>query len=381
MERTASFEANMATAFAEAEAADAAIRAGLRDVTAAHVRHMSDEREAREAEQQAFLEREEERRYLLRPKLLSDKSIEVAYLGDDLDNDLSMHELVVESILGRKSHRGTTYYKVKWRGRNFVTWELEEQIDNKALISQFERMAAYRESMPRTTRVRPQVYLTRRQIALNPELAARVLAHEVPGDRGVWMCEVEPLVWIPYDDADQNKLEIAYRSGAAEVRVHVASGEYVVSLVRMTQSRSDVVAGVQRRVMRQVQLRPQRERQMMDHMNLDELRLYIASIPEFQPVHYEALLRLHEADKVVIHASKANLSQMLVDTFETVMNQVADGAQFPCFNTECFVCLEDYEGSDELMHLPCGHFFHKRCATDYFERYSNLCPICKEPIS
>jgi hypothetical protein len=379
-ERTASFDAHMAAAFAEADRVEATMRAALKDACVANARNIADVQEAEEAERQAFLERQEERRLLLKPKLLSASSIEVAYLGDELDNDLEIHELSVEAILGRKVHREKVYYKVKWRARRFVTWELESAIDNKALIEDFERAQAYRARMPPTARLRPPVYTTRRQMALNPELAARVLANQGPDDRAVWLCEVEHMVWIPYDDSEQHKLEAGHRVGAVTVNVVAGGSPYVVDLKDMTQSRGGG-GGARRRVMRQVHLRPEREQRMMEQMSLAELRQYIGSIAEFLPIHYDALLRLHEEDKVVVHASKAALQQMLVDTFADVMNQVTEGVTFPCFCSECFVCLEDYVGEDRLMHLPCGHFFHERCATDYFANYSKLCPICKEPIA
>lgn len=46
--------------------------------------------------------------------------------------------------------------------------------------------------------------VTRRQMRRSPsELAARVLALEAPGDRATWLCEAQPMVWIPYDDAER----------------------------------------------------------------------------------------------------------------------------------------------------------------------------------
>ncbi|KAG8089124.1 hypothetical protein GUJ93_ZPchr0011g28666 [Zizania palustris] len=42
----------------------------------------------------------------------------------------------------------------------------------------------------------------------------------------------------------------------------------------------------------------------------------------------------------------------------------------------CSVCLEDFEGGDELKKMPCSHVFHESCITDWL-RVSHLCPLCR----
>ncbi|KAG8089129.1 hypothetical protein GUJ93_ZPchr0011g28609 [Zizania palustris] len=42
----------------------------------------------------------------------------------------------------------------------------------------------------------------------------------------------------------------------------------------------------------------------------------------------------------------------------------------------CSVCLEDFEGGDELKKMPCSHVFHETCITDWL-RVSHLCPLCR----
>ena len=36
-------------------------------------------------------------------------------------------------------------------------------------------------------------------------------------------------------------------------------------------------------------------------------------------------------------------------------------------NTECSVCLENYESGQVVCRMPCGHFFHRRCLDEWFK--------------
>lgn len=45
----------------------------------------------------------------------------------------------------------------------------------------------------------------------------------------------------------------------------------------------------------------------------------------------------------------------------------------------CPICICDFEDDDELRKLPCGHFFHKDCVDEWFER-STVCPMCKRDV-
>ncbi|KAA3681891.1 uncharacterized protein DEA37_0002787, partial [Paragonimus westermani] len=43
---------------------------------------------------------------------------------------------------------------------------------------------------------------------------------------------------------------------------------------------------------------------------------------------------------------------------------------------ECSVCLEKYHPAEEVITLTCFHFFHSRCARDWFNKW-NTCPLCR----
>ncbi|KAI3422833.1 RING-type domain-containing protein [Psidium guajava] len=47
---------------------------------------------------------------------------------------------------------------------------------------------------------------------------------------------------------------------------------------------------------------------------------------------------------------------------------------------ECAICLERFEVSETLVHLPCAHRFHSRCLVPWLEAHAH-CPCCRMGIS
>lgn len=56
------------------------------------------------------------------------------------------------------------------------------------------------------------------------------------------------------------------------------------------------------------------------------------------------------------------------------------GAAELAHNPICTVCQEDFTEGESVMRLPCGHHFHKECATRWLESEHNTCPTCRLPI-
>jgi len=299
------------------------------------------------------------------------------------------------------------WYKVKWKGRNLVTWERDESIDDRAAVAAFETWRAARAHAPPTapSRFRPPVYVSRRLRrggALTASAAAeqqRLLAAvggsgaalppaaaapRASGPPGQWSCEIEPRVWLPYDDDANAAIERAWRGGAASATVRVETWTFTVDFGTMSQR-----GGANRSVQRVVipagaagtGMTAAQERAMLDAMTLPQLRDYIGRVPTLTPLHYEMLSRLHQEDKVVCHASAAELKTLVSLTFTDVLVGIAEGGSYPGFSDECHICLEDYAPDAALASLPrCGHFFHDGCIRDYFARFSKFCPICKEAL-
>lgn len=399
MEGTNTFEATLQDALAGEQGMGDRFQSAMhavdraQDSFEAEFRRLQSE-EHHDAEETALVEALAQRWRLQTYTQFNEHNAELAFIGDQMlerDGALGEDDFVPQAILGRKRHHDKLYYKVAWRGRNLVTWELVEAIDNKKMIAEFERWYLSRAMMPRSGRLRPAVYISRRLTKASPQMRQRLEAvRAAHGGHVTWSCEVEPYIWIPYDDEEQAGIEHSFASGRDAHVLHINGVSYQLMLNEMMQQRyvgptapgvhpQAAAEGAKRQIRRFVQLDPEVEARLMADMSDDDLRQYVASIPEILPIHYEGLQRLHEADKVTHHASVDELNASLfVDTFEEIMNHVLEGRSYPCFSSECFVCLEDYVGSDQVAHLFCGHFFHKACAFQYFERYSRLCPICKE---
>ena len=47
--------------------------------------------------------------------------------------------------------------------------------------------------------------------------------------------------------------------------------------------------------------------------------------------------------------------------------------------TECTICMVDYNGGEEITMLPCFHKFHPMCIGAWFKKEDN-CPICQTQI-
>jgi E3 ubiquitin-protein ligase RNF115/126 len=46
---------------------------------------------------------------------------------------------------------------------------------------------------------------------------------------------------------------------------------------------------------------------------------------------------------------------------------------------ECSVCMDDVHIGDEVVLLPCSHWFHETCASAWLSEH-NTCPICRKGI-
>lgn len=46
---------------------------------------------------------------------------------------------------------------------------------------------------------------------------------------------------------------------------------------------------------------------------------------------------------------------------------------------ECTICTCNYEDTDQLILLPCGHYYHKDCIGRWLKEYDYTCPVCKQP--
>ncbi|KAJ2727024.1 hypothetical protein GGI07_000141 [Coemansia sp. Benny D115] len=46
---------------------------------------------------------------------------------------------------------------------------------------------------------------------------------------------------------------------------------------------------------------------------------------------------------------------------------------------ECGICMEEYKVAEEVLELPCAHFYHRECI-DHWLKMNGTCPICRKRI-
>ncbi|KAL4147711.1 hypothetical protein PRNP1_001396 [Phytophthora ramorum] len=66
----------------------------------------------------------------------------------------------------------------------------------------------------------------------------------------------------------------------------------------------------------------------------------------------------------------------LIDQLETRTYMVN---MFPPEDACCCICLNDYEATQSLRVLPCGHHFHKDCVDEWL-LVNSTCPTCRKSI-
>jgi hypothetical protein len=62
-------------------------------------------------------------------------------------------------------------------------------------------------------------------------------------------------------------------------------------------------------------------------------------------------------------------------TFGSIFNEACRRGE-----TECCICLDTFRNEDELLTLPCFHFFHASCVSTWLGNHVS-CPICKFDVS
>ena len=49
-------------------------------------------------------------------------------------------------------------------------------------------------------------------------------------------------------------------------------------------------------------------------------------------------------------------------------------------NVQCAICMEDFKLNDEARQLPCKHFFHESCITEWLKLHGT-CPVCRKTLN
>lgn len=90
--------------------------------------------------------------------------------------------------------------------------------------------------------------------------------------------------------------------------------------------------------------------------------------------------------------TNTNLDSVLQDSIDNDEGLVRDEnvvAQFDSqkykdiekskYDSNCGICLETYNGDEDVVILDCSHLYHKKCIDEWIH-YNQVCPLCKKNI-
>eukprot|EP01025_Chloroclados_australasicus_P052995 TRINITY_DN6196_c0_g2_i1.p1 TRINITY_DN6196_c0_g2~~TRINITY_DN6196_c0_g2_i1.p1 ORF type:complete len:286 (+),score=28.53 TRINITY_DN6196_c0_g2_i1:89-859(+) len=134
------------------------------------------------------------------------------------------------------------------------------------------------------------------------------------------------------------------------------------------------------------------------NVNVMNLRLMLLD-RDFDGQDYDMLLALDRqlSGTVANPVSDEEISRLPLHRFKIVEGDQEEGGQ-KCEKEEgegegepgccketyemCSVCLEPFKDKDQVMSLPCMHFYHPNCITPWMKRQGKqaTCPVCKQFI-
>lgn len=78
----------------------------------------------------------------------------------------------------------------------------------------------------------------------------------------------------------------------------------------------------------------------------------------------------HNQDEVMLPLTNDALNNLV----EKKYSEIENNDKFP----ECSICREKFESDMIVKILPCNHWFHKECITEWLTKYHHKCPLCRQ---
>lgn len=98
--------------------------------------------------------------------------------------------------------------------------------------------------------------------------------------------------------------------------------------------------------------------------------------------HQDRRQLLNEAnvDDSSLQYYSRGLESSIIHSLPITQFRKKNGQELNPNNTECAVCLAEFEEGEWLKHLPnCRHAFHISCIDTWFQSHSN-CPLCRSNV-
>ncbi|KAI0843206.1 hypothetical protein F5Y06DRAFT_83245 [Hypoxylon sp. FL0890] len=111
----------------------------------------------------------------------------------------------------------------------------------------------------------------------------------------------------------------------------------------------------------------------------------IASLINPHIIHGDAVYSQEALDRIITNLMEANPQSNAPppaseETIAKLPKRNLDEAMLgPELKGECTICIDDMKLGDEVVVLPCKHWFHEQCVVLWLKQH-NTCPICRAPI-
>ncbi|KAK8080731.1 hypothetical protein PG997_008549 [Apiospora hydei] len=102
-------------------------------------------------------------------------------------------------------------------------------------------------------------------------------------------------------------------------------------------------------------------------------------------VHGDAVYSQEALDRIITNLMEANPQSNAPppaseDTIAKLPRKKLDEKMLgPELKGECTICIDDVGMGDEVIVLPCKHWFHDECVVLWLKEH-NTCPICRAPV-
>jgi hypothetical protein len=92
---------------------------------------------------------------------------------------------------------------------------------------------------------------------------------------------------------------------------------------------------------------------------------FIDLFSDYIDIDYNSYDNLEDIKCILDHSDKEILERNIIDKE---------------LNDECNICLEKYEINQNIITLPCKHYYHDNCINKWLEEYNYKCPKCRLPV-
>ncbi|KAK8010379.1 hypothetical protein PG990_009344 [Apiospora arundinis] len=101
-------------------------------------------------------------------------------------------------------------------------------------------------------------------------------------------------------------------------------------------------------------------------------------------VHGDAVYSQEALDRIITNLMEANPQSnapppATEETIARLPRKKLDEKMLPGGEGECTICIDDVAMGDEVVVLPCKHWFHEECVVLWLKEH-NTCPICRAPV-